>query len=117
MLEAAECPPTFGTDPQKIQAFIAGGEDAVFRAAEGAEDRAQDGKESARQLDRGDVLIGLSASSVTPYALGALTQAREQGARTVLLTCASADRVGDVADLLIALDTGPEVLTGLPRRP
>ena len=115
VLEAAECPPTFGTDPEMVQAVIAGGEDAVFRAAEGAEDREQDGRAAVAALGAGDLLIGLSASSVTPYALGALTQARLQGARTILLTCASRKDLADVADLLLALDTGPEILTGSTR--
>lgn len=115
VLEAAECPPTFGTDPERIQAVIAGGPDAVFRAAEGAEDREDDGRDSVRNLGPDDVLIGLSASSVTPYARGALTQARQQGARTVLLTCASEENLGGTADLLLALDTGPEILTGSTR--
>jgi N-acetylmuramic acid 6-phosphate etherase len=115
VLEAAECPPTFGTDPKTIQAVIAGGEDAVFRAAEGAEDRGDDGRAAVLDLGPGDVLIGLSASSVTPYALGALTNARDLGARTILVTCASGKGLEDTADLVIALDTGPEILTGSTR--
>jgi N-acetylmuramic acid 6-phosphate etherase len=115
VLEAAECPPTFGTDPESIQALIAGGPDAVFHAAEGAEDREDEGRDSVRNLGPDDLLIGLSASSVTPYARGALAQARLQGARTILLTCASEEAPGNAADLLIALDTGPEILTGSTR--
>lgn len=115
VLEAAECPPTFGTDPARIRAVIAGGEDAVFRAAEGAEDRGGDGAAAVAGLGAGDLLIGLSASSVTPFARGALDAARRQGARTVLLTCAAGEGLEDQADLVIALDTGPEVLTGSTR--
>ena len=115
VLEAAECPPTFGTDPERIRAVIAGGEDAVFRAAEGAEDREDDGRRAAGGLGHGDLLVGLSASSVTPYTRGALTAARAQGARTVLLTCAAAAGLEGTADLVLALDTGPEVLTGSTR--
>ncbi|MCP3964627.1 MAG: N-acetylmuramic acid 6-phosphate etherase [bacterium] len=115
VIEAAECPPTFGTDPERIRAAIAGGQDAVFRAREGSEDRDGDGRRDVRGLGAGDLLIGVSASSVTPYVRGALNRAREQGARTVLLTCAAADGLDDLADLVLALDTGPEVLTGSTR--
>ncbi len=115
VIEAAECPPTFGTDPERIRSVIAGGEDAVFRAKEGAEDREGDGREAVGELGAGDLLIALSASSVTPFALGALDEAGRLGARTVLLTCASADGITGVAQLLVALDTGPEILTGSTR--
>ncbi len=115
VIEAAECPPTFGTDPERIRALIAGGEDAVFRAREGSEDRADDGRRDAGGLGRGDLLIGLSASSVTPYVRAALEEARRRGARTILLTCASSEGLEPRADLLVALDTGPEVLTGSTR--
>jgi N-acetylmuramic acid 6-phosphate etherase len=115
ILEAAECPPTFGTDPEQIRAVIAGGPEAVFAAREGAEDVSEDGTEAVRELTVGDVLVALSASSVTPFALGALESARGNGARTVLITCASANAVPDVADVVLALDTGPEVLTGSTR--
>ena len=115
VLEAAECPPTFGTDPERIRAVIAGGEEAVFRAAEGAEDREDEGRRAAAGLGPGDLLVGLSASSVTPYTRGALDAARAQGARTVLLTCAAPTGLEGTADLVLALDTGPEVLTGSTR--
>jgi N-acetylmuramic acid 6-phosphate etherase len=115
IVEAAECPPTFGTDPDRIRAVIAGGPDAVFRAQEGAEDRGGDGAAAVAELGEQDLLIALSASSVTPFALGALMAARRQGARTVLLTCAAADGLADAADLLVALATGPEILTGSTR--
>lgn len=115
VLEAAECPPTFGTDPERIRAAIAGGPEAVFRAAEGAEDRAEDGRRAAFELRPGDLLIALSASSVTPYARAALSAAAERGARTLLLTCAGAEGLEGAADLVLALDTGPEVLTGSTR--
>jgi N-acetylmuramic acid 6-phosphate etherase len=115
ILEAAECPPTFGTDPEQICAVIAGGREATFAAREGAEDVFANGAAAAEGLGRGDLLIALSASSVTPYALGALESAGDKGARTVLITCTSPSAVGKVADLVLALDTGPEVLTGSTR--
>jgi N-acetylmuramic acid 6-phosphate etherase len=115
ILEAAECPPTFGTDPSRIRAAIAGGPEAVFRAAEGAEDREEDGRNAVSDLGSDDLLIGISASSVTPFVRGALAQARQQGARTVLLTCAAADGLDGLADSVLALDTGPEILTGSTR--
>lgn len=115
VLEAAECPPTFGTDPERIRAVIAGGKEAVFRAREGAEDREDEGREAVRELGPGDLLLGLSASSVTPWVRGALSQAKDQGARTVLLTCAAAEGLESLADLVIALATGPEILTGSTR--
>ena len=115
ILEAAECPPTFGTDPEQIRAVIAGGPEAVFAAREGSEDISEDGAAAAGHLGDGDLLIAISASSVTPFALGALVSARRSGARTILLTCAPAGGLSTAADLVLALDTGPEVLTGSTR--
>ena len=115
VLEAAECPPTFGTDPDRIRAVMAGGEDAVFRAVEGAEDREDEGREEAQHLRTGDVLIGIMASSVTPFVLGALETGRARGIRTVLVTCAPRPGLRTLADVVIAIPTGPEVLTGSTR--
>ncbi len=115
VLEAAECPPTFGTDPERIRAEIAGGAGAVFRAVEGAEDIESDGREIAAGLGEQDLLIAISASSVTPYAQGAIAAARRRGTRTILVTCTGPERARGAADLVIALDTGPEVLTGSTR--
>ena len=118
ILEAAECPPTFGTDPDRIVGLIAGGSDAVFRAVEGAEDRESDGRRflRARRLRPGDLVVGISASSVTPFVRGALLYARERGASTVLVTCASGRRgLRRLADVVIAPRVGPEVLAGSTR--
>ncbi len=115
VLEAAECPPTFGTDPERIRAVMAGGPEAVFRSREGAEDREDEGRAAAADLGPGDLLVGLSASSVTPFTRGALTEARIRGARTVLLTCAGPEGLHAAADLVLALDTGPEILAGSTR--
>jgi N-acetylmuramic acid 6-phosphate etherase len=115
VLEAAECPPTFGTDPERLRAAIAGGEEAVFRAREGAEDDEDEGRRAAEGLGAGDLLVGLSASSVTAFTRGSLLAARGRGARTVLLTCAGPAGLDGLADLVLALDTGPEILTGSTR--
>jgi N-acetylmuramic acid 6-phosphate etherase len=115
ILEAAECPPTFGTDPERIVGVIAGGDGAVFRAVEGAEDREDRGRRVGRGAKRRDVLIGISASSVTPFVRGALAAARECGSRTVLVTCAPVPGLVRLADVVIAVRTGPEVLTGSTR--
>jgi N-acetylmuramic acid 6-phosphate etherase len=115
VLEAVECPPTFGTAPDRIRAAMAGGDGAVLRAVEGAEDREDDGRAAARTLGPGGLLIAISASSVTPFARGALAEARERGAATALLTCAALQGLEEVADEVVALDTGPEILTGSTR--
>jgi len=116
VIEAAECPPTFGTDPRQVRAAIAGGNDAVFRSREGAEDDEEGGRAAVAEVGAVDVVLAISASSVTPFVRGALDAARERGAGTVLLTCAAADAaLAPLADVLIALDTGPEILTGSTR--
>lgn len=114
-LEAAECPPTFGSDPERIRAVIAGGPNAVFRAVEGAEDREDEGRREGSHVNAGDLVIGISASSMAPYVRGALAAAREKGARTVLVTCAPARGLRALADVVISMATGPEVLTGSTR--
>jgi N-acetylmuramic acid 6-phosphate etherase len=115
VLEAAELPPTFGTDPRRVQAVIAGGRGAVFRAREGAEDRFDDGARGAVKSKPGDLVIGISASSVTPFVRGALARARERGAGTILVTCGSRRGLSRTADLLVRLDVGPELLAGSTR--
>ncbi len=89
VLEAAECPPTFGTRPDQIRGVMAGGPACVFGSREGAEDREDHGRREGRRLRKGDVLVGITASGVTPFVRGALRAARARGARTVLLTCTS----------------------------
>jgi len=115
VIEAAECPPTFGTDPARIRAVIAGGPEAVFAAREGAEDDVRAGARAVKGLGEDDLLIGISASAVTPFVRAALDTARGQGAPTVLITCARGFRDRKVADVVVAVDTGPEVLTGSTR--
>jgi N-acetylmuramic acid 6-phosphate etherase len=115
VIEAAELPPTFGTDPKRVQAVIAGGRSAVFRAREGAEDRYDDGYARGGRSRQGDLVIGVSASSVTAFVRGALDRARERGARTVLVTASRSPGIEEVADILVRLDTGPEIVAGSTR--
>lgn len=115
ILEAVECVPTFGTKPNEIIGLIAGGNKAIFRAQEGAED---DAKAGARDIKRaahaGDLIIGLTASGRTPYVLGALAAAKKMRAYTALMACnPHADT--SQADVFIYLPTGPEALTGSTR--
>ena len=115
VLEAAECPPTFSTSPDRILAVMAGGEDAVFRAKEGSEDRVDHGERAVAAVTSKDVVIGISASSVTPFVRAALKKARARRAKTVLVTCAPQAHLSSLADVIIAIRTGPEVLTGSTR--
>ncbi len=115
VLEAAECPPTFGLDPRRIRAVMAGGRDAVFLGQEGAEDRADRGRAEGLRVRARDLLVGISASSVTPFVRGALAAARARGAPTVLVTCAPGRGLRRIADVVVAIRTGPEVLTGSTR--
>jgi N-acetylmuramic acid 6-phosphate etherase len=116
VLEAAECPPTFGTPPRLVQAIVAGGRASVFRSREGAED---DGgaaaREVRRRVRRGDVVVGVSASGVTPFVRAALRQARRRGAITALVACNANPAVGAGARVVIDPRPGPEVLAGSTR--
>ena len=115
VLEAAELPPTFGTDPRRVVAVIAGGPAAVFRAREGAEDRADDGARLAARVRPGDLVIGVSASSVTPFVRAALEESRRREARTVLVTASRPAGRTKIADVIVRLDVGPEVVAGSTR--
>ena len=115
VLEAAECPPTFGTRPGLVQAIMAGGRRSVFRSREGAEDDARAAARTVRaRVRRGDVVVGASASGVTPFVRAALATARRQGAATVLVQC-SAVRGRVAAGVVIRPVPGPEVLAGSTR--
>ena len=116
-LDAAEIPPTYGLDPSRVQALIAGGEEALLRAVESAED---DTAAAARDLrarffTREDALLALSASGHTPYALAGVELARELGATSIGVTCASASPLATLVDIAIAVDVGPEVVAGSTR--
>jgi N-acetylmuramic acid 6-phosphate etherase len=116
VLEAAECPPTFGTPPRLVQAIIAGGRRAVFRSREGAEDDAKTAaREVRRRVRRGDVVVGVSASGVTPFVQGALGAARRIGAATVLVACNPPRGRRPPAEVVVAPRPGPEVLAGSTR--
>ncbi len=117
VLDAAECPPTFGISPKQVQALIAGGRRAVTGAVEGAEDSVRNAERElgARKLTKNDVVVGITASGTTPYVLAALKYARKQGATTVVLTANRHTPVTRLAKIVIAPEVGPEVVTGSTR--
>ena len=117
VLDAAECPPTFGVAPDLVQAIIAGGYEACYRAVEASEDdREAGGRDlSGRRFSSRDVLVGIAASGRTPYTVGALSYARSIGAFAIALTCAPASPITEVAHLSIVPIVGPEVIAGSTR--
>jgi N-acetylmuramic acid 6-phosphate etherase len=117
VVEASEMPPTFGTPPSLVQAIMAGGQDAVFRAKEGVEDNFEEGARSIARLRLGrkDVVIGVSASGMTSFVRGALTSARQAGARIIFITCDPRTELQTFVDLTIAPAVGPEVIAGSTR--
>lgn len=117
VVEAAEMPPTFGTDPELVQAIMAGGKTAILRAKEGAEDDYEEGARATKRLTPGkrDVVVGVSASGMTPFVRGALTCARGAGARIIFVTCDPRTELQSFVDLTIAPAVGPEVIAGSTR--
>ena len=117
VLDAVECPPTYGTPPELVQGVIAGGTNAMFRAKEGAEDDEQLGEDdlTALSVTELDTVVGLSASGRTPYVVGALRYAKQQGAFTVAVACASKSPIASIADVDLTALTGAEVVTGSTR--
>jgi len=117
VLEAAEMPPTFGISSTVVRAVIAGGKEAVHRATEGVEDDEKEGGRALAALKPGkdDVVIGISASGVTPFVRGALARGRRAGARCVGITCDPQSEMRALADPVISLTTGPEVIAGSTR--
>jgi N-acetylmuramic acid 6-phosphate etherase len=116
VLDASECPPTFGVSPELVQAVIAGGYDACYRAVEASEDDANaGGTDLQRKLTGKDVVVGIAASGKTPYTVGAVQYARSIGAFTVGLTCVPGSPITRAAELSIVPVVGPEVLTGSSR--
>jgi N-acetylmuramic acid 6-phosphate etherase len=117
VLDAAECPPTFGTSPKLVRALIAGGRPAVTGAVEGAEDSQENAQRDlgAINLTHRDIVVGITASGTTPYVLAALKYARKRRATTVAITVNSNIPVAGLANILIAPKVGPEILTGSTR--
>lgn len=117
VLDATECPPTYGTDPEMVQGIIAGGWDALRRSVERAEDFPEDGAKAVqdKQVNQNDVVIGIAASSTTPYVIGALKEAHKLGAKAVFITCNPNPDTLPEADATIVLPVGPEVVTGSTR--
>ena len=117
VLDASECPPTFGVSPELVQGVIAGGYEACYRAVEASEDDADAGGADLKQrgFGPGDVLVGIAASGRTPYTVGAVKFARALGAFTVGLTCVPGSPITEAAELSIVPVVGPEVLTGSSR--
>jgi len=117
VLDASECPPTFGVSPELVQGVIAGGYDACYRAVEASEDDAEAGgfDLKARGFGSGDALVGIAASGRTPYTVGAVKFARELGAFTIGLTCVPGSAITEAAALSIVPVVGPEILTGTSR--
>ncbi len=117
ILDASECPPTFGTSPEMVQGVIAGGDKAVFSAIEGSEDNKDAGKEDLKKVhfSEKDVLVGIAASGRTPYVIGGLEYAKSIGASTIGVTNNEDSEMSKVADICIAPVVGGEVITGSTR--
>jgi N-acetylmuramic acid 6-phosphate etherase len=117
VLDASECPPTFGSPPEQVQGVIAGGSGALVRAVEGAEDRAAEGEQAMVEHAVGprDTVIGIAASRRTPFVVAALRRARERGARTAYVTCTPRAEFTLDVDVAICPEVGPEVLMGSTR--
>jgi len=117
VLDAAECPPTFGVSPDLVQAIIAGGYEACYRAVEASEDDADAGGKDlqARGFTKQDVLVGIAASGRTPYTVGAINHARRCGAFTIAITCVPQSPITEAAEVSIVPVVGPEVVAGSTR--
>ncbi|EOX3405192.1 N-acetylmuramic acid 6-phosphate etherase [Vibrio cholerae] len=117
VLDASECPPTFGVSDQMVIGLIAGGKEAMFTAQEGAEDNATLGEHDLQQIDFSskDVLVGIAASGRTPYVIGALEYANDLGATTIALSCNPDSPIAEIAQIAISPVVGPEALTGSTR--
>jgi N-acetylmuramic acid 6-phosphate etherase len=117
VLDAAECPPTFGVSPELVQAIIAGGYEACYRAVEASEDDGAAGKKDLedRGFTKQDALVGIAASGRTPYTIGAVEWARELGAFTAAITCVPGSPITTAAEIAIVATVGPEVVAGSTR--
>jgi N-acetylmuramic acid 6-phosphate etherase len=117
VLDAAECPPTFGTDPRQVQAVLAGAPRALTEAVEGAEDDEHAGEQEidARAIGPDDVVVGIAASGATPFVLAAVRRARARRALTIAVACAAGSPLASACDLAIVPVVGPEVIAGSTR--
>src|SRR5215510_9167641 len=117
LLESAEMPPTFGTDPTLVLAIMAGGKNALLGAKEGVEDDYEEGARAVTRLTptRKDVVVGVSASGMTPFVRGSLTRARRAGSKIIFVTCDPRTELQTFVDLTIAPAVGPEVIAGSTR--
>ncbi len=117
VLDASECPPTFGVSPEMVKGIIAGGEHALRHPIEGAEDNPQAGEDDLKriQFSKQDILVGIAASGRTPYVIGALTYAKKQGATTVSISSNPHSAMSQIADIAIETLVGAEALTGSSR--
>lgn len=117
VLDASECPPTFGVPPTLVSGLIAGGREAMFQAQEGAEDSPELGEQDLKnaQITSADVIVGISASGRTPYVVGALRYARSVGAAAVSVACSPDSPIAALADIALTALPGPEVITGSTR--
>ncbi|MFF3021847.1 N-acetylmuramic acid 6-phosphate etherase [Gottfriedia sp. NPDC057948] len=117
LLDAVECPPTFGTSPEEVVGLIAGGEKAFIKAVEGAEDSEELAIEDLKEikLSKNDIVVGIAASGRTPYVIGGLKYAKEIGASTIAVSCNKGSKIGQEAEIAIEVVNGPEVLTGSTR--
>ncbi|MFC2132143.1 N-acetylmuramic acid 6-phosphate etherase [Bacteroidota bacterium] len=120
ILDASECPPTFGSEPEMVQGIIAGGKEAVFRAQEGAEDKPENGANEIieRNIKPPDIVCGIAASGRTPFVKGALSEAKIRGCFTILVTTVTSDKINELgveADVMICPKVGPEVIAGSTR--
>ncbi len=117
VLDAVECPPTFGVDKTKVMGLIAGGEKAFIEAQEGAEDSKELAIEELKEigLTSSDIVCGIAASGRTPYAIGGIEYAKMIGCKTIAISCNRGSMIGKIADVAIEVEVGPEVLTGSTR--
>ena len=117
ILDAVECPPTYGTSPELVQGLIAGGTPAIFKAQEGAEDKLDLAGEDlkAAGFSPDDVLVGIAASGRTPYVIGGIEYAKKLRALTIALSCSENSQIAGLADIAITPITGPEAVTGSTR--
>jgi N-acetylmuramic acid 6-phosphate etherase len=117
ILDASECPPTYGVPEDLIQGVIAGGTEAVFKSVENAEDSEGLGADDLKKINfsKSDVLVGIAASGRTPYVVGALNYANSLGAKTIAISCSKNSIIGALATIAIEVNCGPEVITGSTR--